>query len=107
MPYTLSPEDRAAIEAAADVLKRSCAGPVRCASISFNSQCGGFFGATAHDHHEAFSCGKYPKSSAELPDAFDKVLSKIHDKNPDEETRKAQRVAELREQLARLEGEPA
>lgn len=109
MTTQLTPEDQAAIEAAAAVLKRLCTGPVRNASFAFirKGDCGGFFSVTVQDQHEAFACKTYPCKAADVPTSFCEVLTNLHAQNPDEEACKAKRVAELREQLARLEGEAA
>lgn len=100
MQVTITPEDRAAIDAAEAVMRKYRTGPVTCLSFSMNRLgCSAY----AHDKHEAFA-GDDGKSIADL---FESALNKVHEANPDEEARKAKRIAELREQLSRLEGEAA
>lgn len=103
MPYTfLTDEDRAALDAAEAVMRKHRTGPVTTISLSCSTY---GFGAYVHDKHEAFGCdGAVGKS---LADRLQQALSKVRDANPDEETRKAKRIADLREQLSRLEGEAA
>ena len=91
-----------ALDAAEAVMRKHRTGPVTSISLS----CNRFgFSAYAHDKLEAFTCdGAAGKS---LADRLQHALNKVHDANPDEETRKAKRIADLREQLSRLEGEAA
>jgi hypothetical protein len=109
MPNTLTPEDRAAIEAAADVLKRFCVGPVQSASIGFicGGSSSGFFTTGVSDRYRAYGTDGYAKRPADVAGKMNLVLCKLHAANPDAEARKALRLAELRDELSRLEGEQA
>lgn len=102
MQVTLTPEDRAAIDAAEAVMRKYHTGPVAALSLSMNRLS---VSASAHDQHEAF-CSAYSRK-ATLADRLQDALNQVHSANPDEEARKAKRIAELREQLSRLEGEAA
>lgn len=110
MPYTLTPEDRAAIEAAADVLKRLCVGPVMSASIGYiggQRSSHGFFTTGNSDRFHSYSAASFTHCASEVAGKMEEALCDLHTANPDEETRKALRLAELRSELSRLEGEVA
>lgn len=100
MQITLTPEDRAALDAAEAVMRKYRTGPVTCLSFGANRL---GFSAYAHDKHEAFSGAR----GETIADILQDALNQVHSANPDEEARKAKRIAELRELLSRLEGEAA
>lgn len=109
MQVTLTPEDRALLEASAAIMQRLVAGPVCSVGITFiggDRAKRGFFSISASDVHESFS-GAYGSKPADVSASVEEALNKVHEANPDEEARKAKRIAELREQLSRLEGEAA
>lgn len=103
--YVLTPEDEHLCEQFGQFLQRATNSDLSSLSVSKISSVRGFT-CYAQDKYRAYS-NDYSERTLPLQDCIQDALDKFYADNPTADERKAQRVEQLRAELACLEGTPA
>lgn len=104
LPITLTADERETCAKFEVLLKRLVVGPVTSVTVSYISRGNGtgFLSSSAQDKHEAFFA---PHEIADMAGRLANCITQVHAANPSEEVRRAKRIAELKADLERLEGQ--